>query len=92
MTPLHIAAERNNLKIVELLLDFHINSRFFRGIEPEHEIKINEKDDKGQTPLIKAIVAGHIDVAKLLIENDADVNVVDNDSKTALMIALQNTE
>ena len=41
--------------------------------------------------MIKAIHYENIDVAKLLIENDADVNIVDNESKTALMIALQKT-
>lgn len=49
---------------------------------------MNMTDDKGQTPLIKAILSNNIEIAKLLIENDCDVNKPDNELKTALHYTL----
>lgn len=40
--------------------------------------------------LISAAVNGNADVARLLIKNDANVDAVDVDGKTALMIAVIN--
>ena len=47
MTALHMAAEKPGTKIVELLLDYHINSRFFKYVGLEDEIDLNIVDDKG---------------------------------------------
>jgi len=43
--------------------------------------------DSGATPLIKAVTMGHIDVARLLIEAEADLEVGNNDGSTALHTA-----
>ena len=88
LTPLHIAAERGHTKIVELLLDYHINSRFFKYVGLDEEIDMNIQDDKGQTALVKSIIYNNLEVTRLLIENDCDVNKADNEAKTALHYAL----
>jgi serine/threonine-protein phosphatase 6 regulatory ankyrin repeat subunit B len=55
---------------------------------------LDEKDKYGNTSLMKAVKNGHIDVARLLIDNGADVNIdVDdgiNDHRNALKLAILN--
>ena len=41
MTALSAASEKGQTKIVELLLDYHINSRFFKYVALENEIDMN---------------------------------------------------
>ena len=73
---------------MELLLDYHINSRFFKYVSMENEIDLDIQDERGFTALIKAMQAGNVEVARLLIESDADVNKSDNEFKTPLHYAL----
>ena len=47
----------------------------------------NNRNNKGNTPLIMAIEKGEIEVAKLLISKNANVNICNNDNQNALMIA-----
>ena len=43
------------------------------------------KDDRfGATPLHSAVMNGHIEIARLLLQNGADVNAKDNDGYTPL--------
>jgi len=49
-TPLHLAAENNNVDIVQTLLAVHPRD------------KLNVKDKDGMTPFFRAIVEGHTDV------------------------------
>ncbi|KAJ7636552.1 ankyrin repeat-containing domain protein, partial [Roridomyces roridus] len=44
--------------------------------------------DDGNTPLHLALANGHADVAMLLIEKGADINVKDDDGSTPLHVAL----
>ena len=43
-----------------------------------------------KTALMEASIEGHFEIAKLLLDNGADVNLVDSDFRTALMFAAQN--
>jgi ankyrin repeat protein len=47
------------------------------------------KGKDGETPLLKAVSAGHQDIAELLLANKADVNAKDNSSQTPLHFAAQ---
>ena len=57
-------------KVRELLEDY--------GADP------NYQDTNGQTPLMKAVLYGHLDVVKLLLQHDADPNIKDYGGRTAL--------
>jgi ankyrin repeat protein len=50
---------------------------------------VNPKTKHGQTPLIRAYQHGHLDIVRLLIEANANVNVKtpDNEAKTPLFMA-----
>lgn len=49
---------------------------------------IDGPDEEGHTPLIKAIITGHNDAAKILMDNGADLNICDSANNSPLLIAL----
>lgn len=51
---------------------------------------INTTDIYGQTPLYLACKYGHINTVKILIENDADINIKDGNDTSPLFIAYAN--
>ena len=53
------------------------------------EIDINTVDSGGRTLLMEAIIRKNHELAKLLIENGADVNIQDNNDWSALHFAAQ---
>ncbi|PWA35723.1 acyl-CoA binding protein 1 [Artemisia annua] len=53
----------------------------------EAGISVDTKDSEGRTPLHWAVDRGHIDVAELLLNRNADVNLQDNDGQTPLHYA-----
>lgn len=57
------------------------------GINP---LLINEKDNLERTPLHWAARNGNLEVLKLLLEKNADVNLIDKDKCTPLVLALYN--
>ena len=57
-------------KVRELLEDY--------GADP------NYQDTNGQTPLMRAVVYGHLDIVQLLLQYDADPNIKDYGGRTAL--------
>ena len=72
-TPLMTAARSGSLPAVERLL--------------EHGANVNATEhERGQTALMWAVAQQHADVARLLIENDADLH-----ARTALRFQLENT-
>ena len=74
---LHFAAKAKNSKILELAL------------MKNHDVKvINQKDKEGMTPLMFDAIGGNVENAKLLIENQANLNIQDNHGKTALDYAM----
>ncbi len=50
---------------------------------------VNAQNIEGATALMWASLEGHPEIAKLLIEEGADVNVQNDDGATALMAASQ---
>lgn len=70
-TPLHRASSKGNLPIVKLLLD-------------RNDIKVNFKDAYGCTPLHLACEDDRDQVAVLLVENGADLEVKNRDNQTPL--------
>ncbi|KAI3735430.1 hypothetical protein L6452_14927 [Arctium lappa] len=50
-------------------------------------VSVDTKDSEGRTPLHWAVDRGHIDVAELLLDKNADVNLKDNEGQTALHYA-----
>jgi len=48
------------------------------------------RENNGQTPLHEAAAKGQTDLVKLLLANDADVNAEDNSSRMALHLAASN--
>ena len=72
-TPLHLAANKGNKEIAELLLA--------KGAD------VNAKDKFGWTPLHEAAVGGHVALVELLLANKADVNAKDEKGWTPLKYA-----
>jgi len=72
---IHIACQQNHLNIVKLLID--------RGI------RVNWKNNKGNTSLHIACIFGRLKVAKYLIDNGANIHVKNNKGKTPLDIAFE---
>ncbi|CAC5363449.1 unnamed protein product [Mytilus coruscus] len=75
-TPLHMACFKNDIQIIELLLD--------------RNSIINKRKEDGSTPLLLACQFGFSDVATLLLEHDADREIRRDDGKKAIDMANQN--
>jgi len=73
-TPLHYAAWKGHLKVVELLL--------------EHGANPNIQDKDGYTPLHYAAWKGHLKVVELLLEHGANPNIQKHDGETPLHLAV----
>ncbi|VDI08953.1 Hypothetical predicted protein [Mytilus galloprovincialis] len=73
-TPLIESAIRGNYDIVEFLI---VNVK----------CNVNKTDRKGNSPIHKASERGHTAVAKLLLENNADVSHCNNDKTSPLYVA-----
>jgi ankyrin repeat protein len=77
LTALHGAAEKNLLKVVEVVLE-------------KYPSLVNEVDQFSITPLMSAARAGNAEVVKILLRFQANRNCVDSDGLTALAHANAN--
>ncbi|HZY90464.1 MAG TPA: ankyrin repeat domain-containing protein, partial [Gemmataceae bacterium] len=78
--PIHHAARKGNLQLVNFLLVFH-------GLQG-----CDVRDGHGATPLHHAVRAGKFRIAKMLLERQADPDAEDNDRLTPLMLAARSPE
>lgn len=69
-TALHKAAYRGKDSIVEYLLS--------KGANINSKIENNDPELSGTTPLTWAVMSGHVDTAKTLIQHGADADVIVN--------------
>ncbi|XP_077410170.1 transient receptor potential cation channel subfamily A member 1b isoform X2 [Vanacampus margaritifer] len=76
-TPLHLACIQGAIEVVKMMLCSH----------GRVEDIINLKDGACQTPLHKATIFDHIDLAEYLISLGADVNLVDCKGNPPLLLA-----
>ena len=74
------AAENGNLKKIKSMLNKEVNIKTL----------INAVDKENNTALILASKFGYHKIVKILIENGADINIKNNDGKTALDYAEEN--
>jgi len=77
LTALHLAALVGDVEIIKELLDAKADD-----IEAKSTID-------GDTPLLVAVLYGHADAAKFLIEKGADLNATNNQGHTALMSSVK---
>ena len=57
------------------------------GLLIENNINIDEEDQDGYTPLMKAVDVGDIELIGLLIDNGADINHVNASRNSAVSMA-----
>jgi ankyrin repeat protein len=96
-TALVSASGAGHIDVVKLLIDKGVDvnakdnhiRKVIMYAYPAHPRKILKRN-MGMTALMSASGAGHIDIAKLLIDKGADVNVKSNDGWTALIDASVN--
>ena len=70
---LHKATRAGNVEVMQCLIDFLKSAEKNKGMKFSDILESQNKD--GDTPLILAIKARHPQIVRLLIKNDADINV-----------------
>eukprot|EP01083_Nonionella_stella_P080240 220408_1 len=77
-TPLFIACDKGDVEIAALLTDYK-----------HMECDVNAAGNKGYTPLMKAVGKNHMDVVKILLKKNANINLVNNLRQCATVIAVR---
>lgn len=86
------AQDKTNSKVATPKIDIHTavltDNREVIKQHIQSESNINEKDKMGgSSPLISAALFGKTEIAKMLIDAGADLNIQNNDGSTALITA-----
>ena len=85
------ANRKNQPKIVKMIKNYQRGVDRREGVIQKSTVDVNEKDENGDTALIRACRDGKIEeVEKLLQHPDIDVNAQDRYESTALMHACEN--
>ena len=73
------------------MLKISIENNFIEMIKSllKDGFKVNQKDENGDTMLIYAAEYGKNEIARYLLQNSADVNITNNQGKTALGVAVE---
>ncbi|KAI1271769.1 ankyrin repeat-containing domain protein [Xylaria sp. FL0933] len=74
LSPLHIAAKKGSSRIIQMLL--------------QHNSDCNELDSEGLTPLMYAVMGGHEEATRLLLECGARIENVHQDGKRPCLSAI----
>lgn len=82
-TPLHIAAEKGLLKIVEMLVDAGADVNAKELVDE----KMPEYSSDGRSVLHMAVKEGHIETVTYLLQHDADIYATDKHGHTVLHYA-----
>ena len=78
--PLHAACKNGDTEKLEEILES----------SKENPNLLNKKDCFGCTPLLRAVVEDQEEMAMILVESGADVNIPNKEGQTCLMMAAQN--
>ncbi|OWF48478.1 Transient receptor potential cation channel subfamily A member 1 [Mizuhopecten yessoensis] len=73
-TPLHIAAEYSNSKVIDILMQ-------------ASQTELNDMDSDGKTPIMIAAETGNYNTAQALLYHGADLSMKDEEYRTATMLA-----
>ena len=68
------ASYEGHLKVIKYLIE-------------NGKVNVNAKDDDGWTALMRASWRGYFEIVKYLVEKGADINIKNNNGKTALDLA-----
>ncbi|XP_060064198.1 transient receptor potential cation channel subfamily A member 1-like [Ylistrum balloti] len=73
-TPLHVAAEYSNAKVIDILMQ-------------ASQTELNDPDSDGKTPIMVAAEMGNYNTAQALLYHGADLSMRDEEYRTATMLA-----
>ena len=77
-TPVHVAAAQGSLEILELMLEK----------QPDlFSMVIQSEDSMNMTPIHRAAMFDHVEVCKFLITRGGDINSLDKEKRTPLLLA-----
>lgn len=81
MTPLHLAVSLNDENITPLLV-FYLN-------QTQNINAFNARDDSKETPLFYAVRNNNTNLARFLLQNRSDANLVNSEKESALFVAVR---
>lgn len=85
--PLGLACKIGQFESVNQLIEANLANSMKSAMEKASFI--NEKNDKGETPLFLAIISEYAEIVEYLIANGAEIDEPANDGTTPLLLAIQ---